>query len=333
MPGAGANGKLYVGVDFGGTKIYAGVFNEGLHCLGTVRISTKADRGPDGVIERLARCIADAVDECDLELKQVTGVGIGAPGAVDSEKGKVIVAPNLSWQDVPLKKELERHLGVPVFVENDCNQAMLGVYAVELDSKPRFALGIFIGTGIGGGIVLNGEFYTGANHTAGEIGHMVLQADNGPTCGCGNKGCFEALSSRTAIFRQIQDAVKEGQKTILTEMLGKDLEDMRSGDLRRAIRRGDKFVKKIVEDAAHYSGIAVANLMNIFNPEVVVLGGGIIEALEEQIMPIIKETALERALKGTAADVVIRSAKLADDAGIVGGAVLARKLSKAAKAE
>ncbi|HZO85246.1 MAG TPA: ROK family protein, partial [Verrucomicrobiae bacterium] len=219
-----ANPQYFVGVDFGGTKIYAGVFSESLHCVGTSKISTKANRGPEGVIERLARCIKDAVDECDLDFKQVKGIGIGAPGAVDAEKGKVIFAPNLAWKDIPLKKELERLLDRPVFVENDCNLSMLGVYEMELDSKPRHAVGIFLGTGIGGGIVFNGEFYTGANHTAGEIGHMVLQVD-GPRCGCGNNGCFEALASRTAIFKKIEDAVKQDQVTILTEMLGKDLED------------------------------------------------------------------------------------------------------------
>ena len=328
MPSAAADAKHYVGVDFGGTKIYAGVFTESLKCVGTSRISTKAGRGPDGVIERLARCIADAVDECDLSIKQVKAIGIGAPGAVDSEKGKVIVAPNLDWHDVPLKKELERQLDLPVFIENDCNLSMLGVYAAELDSKPQYAIGVFIGTGIGGGIVLNGELFTGADHTAGEIGHMALLADSGPPCGCGNKGCFEALASRTAIFRRIQEAVSQGQKTILTEMLGNSLDDMRSGDLRRAIRRGDKFVKKVVEDAAQYTGIAVANLVNIFNPEVVVLGGGIIEALEEQIMPIIKETALDHVMRGNDANLSIRASKLADDTGIVGGAVLARKRTR-----
>jgi glucokinase len=223
---------------------------------------------------------------------------------------------------------LEGLLKIPVFVENDCNLSMLGVYEMELDAKPRHAVGIFLGTGIGGGIVVNGQFYSGANHTAGEIGHMVLQVD-GPRCGCGNNGCFEALASRTAIFKRIEDALKQGQKTLLTDMLGKDLQDMRSGDLRRAIRRGDKFIKKVVEDAARYTGIAVANLMNILNPEIVVLGGGIIEALEEQIMPIIQRTALDHALAGTAKDVVIRASKLADDTGIVGGAVLARKFAKA----
>src|SRR5436190_2599809 len=319
--------KYFVGVDFGETKIYAGVFGESLHCVGTSKISTKASRGPEGVIERLARCVKDAVDECDLDLKQVKGIGVGAPGAVDTEKGKVIFAPNLGWKDVALKKELEAMLKVPVFVENDCNLSMLGVYEMELDAKPRHVIGIFLGTGIGGGIIIDGQFYTGANHTAGEIGHMVLQVD-GPLCGCGNNGCFEALASRTAIFKKIQDAAKQGHRTLITEMLGEDLEDMRSGDLRRAIRRGDKFVKKIVEDAARYTGVAVANLMNILNPEVIVLGGGVMEALEEQMMPIIQQTALDYALDGTSKDIVIRAAKLADDTGIVGGAVLARKLGK-----
>ena len=325
MAEADASARYYVGVDFGGTKIYAGVFSESLQCVGTAKISTKAARGPRGVIERLARCIKDAVDECDLDFKQVKAVGIGAPGAVDAAKGKIIFAPNLGWKNVLLKKELERLLRVPVSVENDCNLSMLGVYEVELEAKPQQAIGIFLGTGIGGGIVIDGKFYNGANHTAGEIGHMVLQVD-GPKCGCGNRGCFEALASRTAIFKRIQDAVNQGEKTLLTHMLGKDLQDMRSGDLRRAIRRGDKFVKKVVEDAARYTGVAVANLMNILNPEVVVLGGGIIEALEEQIMPIIQQTALDCALEGTSKEVVIRASKLADDTGIVGGAVLARRL-------
>jgi len=322
-----AEPQYFVGVDFGGTKIYAGVFSESLHCVGTSKISTKASRGAEGVIERLARCVRDAVDECDLDLKQVKGIGIGAPGAVDAEKGKVIFAPNLGWKDVALKKELEALLKVPVFVENDCNLSMLGVYEMELDAKPRHVIGIFLGTGIGGGIIIDGQFYTGANHTAGEIGHMVLQVD-GPLCGCGNHGCFEALASRTAIFNKIRDAAKQGHRTMITEMLGEDLEDMRSGDLRRAIRRGDKFVKKIVDDAARYTGVAVANLMNILNPEVIVLGGGIMEALEEQMMPIIQQTALDYALEGTSKDIVIRASKLADDTGIVGGAVLARKLGK-----
>src|SRR5436190_5843034 len=328
MAEATAKTDYVVGVDLGGTKILSGVFNHSLECIGTAKLSTKSQRGVDEVMERIARCVQDAVDEADLTTKQIAGVGIGAPGAVDFDSGTVIFAPNMEgWKEVPLKKELEKLLGVPVFVENDCNISALGVYVAELKSKPRSMVGIFVGTGIGGGLIVNGELYSGSSHTAGEIGHMVLEV-SGPKCGCGNKGCFEALASRTAIFQQIKAGVKDGQKTILTEMLGDNLEDLRSGDLRKAIRRGDKFVDRIVESASEYVGIATANLVNIFNPEVVVLGGGVIEALADEMMSVIIETSKDYAMPGTMKGVELIASKLGDNAGITGAAVLARKESK-----
>jgi glucokinase len=327
MPDTNDKKECLVGVDLGGTKILAGVFNPQIECVGRARISTKAQRGADEVIERIVRVIQDAVDECDLELKQIKGVGIGAPGAVNPETGRVIFAPNLGWEDVPLKKELEKQLEVPVFLENDCNVATLGIYKVELKGKPRDVVGIFLGTGIGGGLILNGQLYSGFNGTAGEIGHMVIEV-GGPKCGCGNKGCFEAVASRSAIFRKIQTAVKEGQKTVLSEMLGPDLEDLRSGDLRKAMKRGDKFVEHVIEEAAEYTGIAVANLINLFNPEVVVIGGGLMEQLEDDMLAIIVETAMDYAMPGTAKGIEIVASKLSDDAGITGGAVLAKQNTK-----
>ncbi len=317
--------EYVVGVDLGGTKILSGVFKHSLECLATAKLSTKSQRGVDNVIERIARCVQDAVDEADLSIKQVAGIGIGAPGAVDFDAGKVIFAPNMEgWKDVPLKKELEKLVGVPVFVENDCNIAALGVYAGELKSKPKCLIGIFVGTGIGAGIIINGDLYSGFTHTAGEVGHMVLEV-SGPKCGCGNKGCFEALASRTAIFQQIKAGIKDGKKTLLTDMLGNDLNDLRSGDLRKAIRKGDQFVDRVVEDAAEYIGIATANLVNILNPEVVVLGGGVIEALEDEMMGVIVETVKDYAMPGSMDGVEIIASKLGDAAGITGGAVLARK--------
>lgn len=327
MPDSASKPEHVIGVDFGGTKILSGVFDKNLQCLARAKVSTKAERGVESVIGRIARCVREAVDEADLDLKQIRGIGIGAPGAVNQETGTVIFAPNLKWRDVPLKKELEKDLGIPVFVENDCNINTLGVFEVELKAKPRNVIGIFVGTGIGGGLILEGQLYRGFNRTAGEIGHMVLEVD-GPKCGCGNKGCLEALASRTAIFKRIQSAVKEGQKTILTETLGEDLKDLRSGDLRKAIRKGDKFVEKVIEEAAEYTGIAVGNLINIFNPEVVVLGGGVIDALEGEMMAIITETAKEYAMDGTTKGIEIIASKVGDDAGILGGAVLARKETK-----
>lgn len=327
MPEPSKSADLYVGVDLGGTKILAGVFTSQLKLLQTAKLSTKSDRGFDAVLDRIDRCVRDAVDEADMSLKQVRAVGIGAPGAVNPENGEVIFAPNLDWRDAPLKKELEKRLDIPVFVENDCNACTLGVHEVELKGKPRNLLGIFLGTGIGGGLILDGELYRGFNGTAGELGHMVIQV-GGPKCGCGNNGCFEALASRTAIFRDIQQRVKDGQKTILTEWLGGDLSELRSGDLRKAIRKGDKLVEKVVEEAAEFTGIAVSNLINIFNPEVIVLGGGVIDALEDEMMAIVVETAMDSAMPGTTKGIEIIASDLGDNAGITGGAVLARQRIK-----
>ena len=183
MAEASTKAEYVVGVDLGGTKILSGVFDHSLDCIGTAKVSTKSSRGVDKVVERIARCAQDAVDEADLTFKQVAGVGIGAPGAVDFDSGTVLFAPNLEgWKDIALKKELEKVLGVPVFVENDCNISALGVYVAELKSKPRSMVGIFVGTGIGGGLIVDGELYSGYGHTAGEIGHMVLEI-SGPKCG------------------------------------------------------------------------------------------------------------------------------------------------------
>ncbi|MGV3774404.1 MAG: ROK family protein [Verrucomicrobiales bacterium] len=329
MPEQNTKQDLLIGVDLGGTKILAGVFTSQLKCLGKSKMSTKASRGPKLVTERIARCIRDAVDECDLDIKQVKAIGLGAPGAVDADKGEVIIAPNMEgWKNVPLKKELEKELGIPVSLENDGNICALGVYHAELTVKPKSMIGIFVGTGIGGGIILDGKLFSGFNKTAGEIGHMILEV-GGPRCGCGNKGCFEALAGRASIFRQIQAMVKSGQKTVLVEMLGPSLQDMRSGDLRKAIRRGDKLVERVVEEAAEYIGIAIANLINVINPEMIVLGGGVIDALEDEMMAIIVETAHDYSLAGTDKDVEIVASKLGDDAGITGAAVLARRELKA----
>lgn len=319
--------EYLVGVDLGGTKILAGVFTTSLKCVGRSKMSTKAERGSAAVVERIAHCVQDAVDECDLDLHQVKGVGIGAPGSVDPENGRVMFAGNLGWKDVSLKKELEKQLEIPVFLQNDCNICALGVHEVELEGKPRNLVGIFLGTGIGGGIILEGKLFSGFNRTAGEVGHMVLEV-NGPKCTCGNRGCWEALSSRSALFRQVQEAVKDGQKTLLTDMLGSDLKDLRSGDLRKAINKGDKFVEHIVEEAAKYTGIAVANLINVINPEVIVLGGGLMDALENEMMPVVIESAREHAFPGSDKGVKILPSKLGDDAGITGGAVLARRETK-----
>ncbi len=318
--------NFYVGVDLGGTKILAGVFDASLQLLGKMKLSTKGERGVKEVIQRIVRCAREAVDESDLKLAQIQAVGIGAPGAVDAKSGKVIFAPNLKWEDVPLQKELEKQLERPVFVENDCNVCALGVYEMELDCKPDSMVGIFIGTGVGGGLIFDRNLYSGFNLTAGEIGHMVIDM-NGPKTTWGPRGTFESLASRTAIFNRIKESVKAGKKTALTEMLGDELDDLRSGDLRKAIKRGDKLVEEIVMDAAHCTGIAVGNVINLLNPQVVMLGGGVMEALGKVMIDSIRKTAFEHTLPGTTKGIEILVSKLGDLAGITGAGVLARRNS------
>lgn len=324
MPTGNSRSNYVIGVDLGASKIYTGVFDRRFGIAGTARSSTKAQRGPAAVIERIVRSVHEALDECDVTMKQVKALGIGAPGTVDRVTGEVMVAPNLGWKRIPLQKALQKRLKIPVFVGNDCQVSMLGVHTHELKGKPRNALGIFIGTGIGGALVLNNTLYAGGDNAAGEIGHMVIQA-GGPLCSCGNSGCFEAMASRNAVFRRILDAVREGEKTLLTEMLGKDLKDLRSGDLRKALRKGDRFVEEVVAEAAEYIGIGVGSLVNIFSPEVVVVGGGFVEALDDEIMPIIRGVARDQILGGRERRVEIISSTLADHAGIVGAAVLATR--------
>ena len=225
MADSSGKAEYFVGLDLGGTKILAGVFKNSLECIGTAKLSTKSQRGVDAVIERVARCVQDAVDEADLSLKQVAGVGIGAPGAVDFAEGTSHLRPEHGGLERRAAQEGPREASRRAGVRRERLQHRRPWRPRRPNSKPnpRHMVGIFVGTGIGGGLIINGDLYSGFNHTAGEIGHMVLDV-NGPKCGCGNKGCFEALASRTAIFQQIKAGVKDGQKTLLTEMLGDDLE-------------------------------------------------------------------------------------------------------------
>lgn len=311
-----------MGVDVGGTKIYAAVFNQHLQLLAKARHTTKADRGVVAVVERIVRTIYDAIDEADLTVEQVEAIGIGAPGVTDPDTGTVLFAPNLGWHEVPLAQMISKRINRPVIVENDCNAIAYGVFRLEFKGEPSSLFGIFIGTGIGGGIILRGHIYRGFNKTAGEIGHMVLDI-GGPKCSCGNKGCFEALASRRAILREIKRRIKKGEHSILPELASTDIGEVRSKMLLEALKRGDKVVREVISEASRYCGIAVRSIINVFSPEVVVLGGGVIEALRDYMLPHIEKTARKYAIGGIGRDVRIVATQLGDDAGVAGCAALA----------
>ena len=207
-----------VGVDMGGTKILSAVIDAEGNILGTAKVPTKADAGTSVVIDRIADSIQQAIGKSGVNEASIAAVGIGAPGPLDPETGVVIFAPNLGWRDVPLKTELEARVGIPTFVDNDVNVGTLGEHAFGAGKGVQNIVGIFVGTGIGGGIILQGELFHGASKTAGEIGHIIVKAD-GPKCGCGTRGCLEALASRTAMTKQLQKAIKKkGKKSVISKL-------------------------------------------------------------------------------------------------------------------
>ena len=314
-----------IAVDMGGTKILAAVVNAEGDILGTAKIPTKADKGTAVVIDRIASCIQKAVDKSRVARASIQAVGIGAPGPLDPGTGIVLFAPNLGWTDVPLKTELENRVGLPTFVDNDVNVGTLGEHAFGAGKGMSTLVGIFVGTGIGGGIIMDGELFHGASQTAGEIGHIIVKA-GGPRCGCGTRGCLEALASRTAITRQLQKAiVKKGKKSILPELTGGDLKLIRSGALAKALRSNDKLTMKVFKKATKYLGVGIASIVNFLNPEMIVLGGGVVEALDDSFLDDIAAVVADYSLPNTLSGVRIVKAQLGDDAGILGAAALARQ--------
>jgi len=303
----------------------AAVINGKGEIVQQAKTATKPKKGSDAVIKRIARCIGEAIDGAELKPAQIRAIGIGSPGPLDPETGVIIFAPNLGWSNVPLKAKLETNLSIPTYVDNDVNVGTLGEYAFGAGGGVKNLVGIFVGTGIGGGIILDGKLYHGVNKTAGEVGHMIVKA-NGPQCGCGNSGCLEAVASRTAITRELQKAIlKKGKKSILTKLNGGKLDQIRSQAIAKAVKRGDKPTIKVMQRAGKYLGISVASIVHFLNPEMIVLGGGVIEAMGDSLLDPIRQAAARYALPTTMNGVQIVEATLGDNAGVIGAAVLARQ--------
>ena len=230
---------------------------------------------------------------------------------------------------MPLKAELEARIDIPAFVDNDVNVGTLGEHTFGAGQNVQNLVGIFVGTGIGGGIILNGELFHGASKTAGEIGHIIVKAD-GPKCGCGTRGCLEALASRTAMAKQFQKAIlKKKKKSILTELTDGDLGLIRSGTLAKAVRSKDKLTLKVFKDVTKYLGVGIGSIVNFLNPEMIVLGGGVVEALDDKFIDDIRKAAKKYALPDTLKGVQIVKAELGDNAGVLGAAALARQRLRA----
>jgi len=306
-----------VSIDMGGTKQLACVINSSDGIIARAKQSTDPQSTERDYIKSIAKIIKEVIKSSGVGKENVKAVCLGMAGSVNPYKGTIYLAPNLGLKNFNIKKLLENEIKYPVLLENDVNLAALGIKNYEVDESSKNLLAIFVGTGIGGGLVLNGKLYRGSNYVAGEIGHMLVKKD-GAVCGCGKRGCFETIASRTAITNKIINDVKNGKECTLTKMIEAG-EIIKSKSLAKAVKDDDELVTGYIIDACDVIGGVLASVTNLLNLDTIVIGGGLVEALGYFMVPQIKEAlqmhVLDEALKG----LEIMETKLGDDAAIYGG--------------
>lgn len=315
------NSSHWLGVDLGGTKMLTALYNSEFTLVAERKEKTGGQAGAKAVIDRLQQLISDTLKDAGLPMKNLGGLGLGVPGPVNMETGTVISAPNLGWRNLPLQNILERFSHGPTRVFNDVDAGTYGEYRFGAGKQARCVVGLFPGTGIGGGCVYEGKIFSGTTHSCFEIGHMRVMPD-GRLCGCGRRGCLEAHASRLAIAADVAAAAYRGQAPALLKLAGTDLRDIKSRTLAKAIAAGDQAVEEIVRRAARQLGLAAASIVNLIAPDVIILGGGLIEALGALYIEEVRSAVERRAMPLLADDIKIRVAKLGDHATALGAAVL-----------
>ena len=314
-----------VGVDLGGTNVLAAVVKPGGEVLARAKKRSRTKSGPDEIVGVCCDAVEAAIETAGVPRESVKAVGIGAPGTLDADKGVIVFAPNLQdFENVPMKQMMEDKLGIPTFLDNDVNVGVLGEHVLGVGQGVSDLVGLFVGTGIGGGIIINGQLHRGFNHTAGEVGHIIIK-QKGFTCGCGNIGCMEANASRTGIARWIEKAAKKGKKTVVTKLVKGDYSKITSKVLRQAVEAKDKVTLKALDKAWQALGVGIANIINLLSPEMIILGGGVMEALGDWPVDKVRKQVEKLAMPHTMDNVRFARAALGDDSGILGAAVLAEQ--------
>jgi glucokinase len=289
--------------------------------IGESRTDSRAMDGIDLTIGQILIAIRAAIEQSDVKIENIAGVGMGVPGTHKSAEGIVLWSPNFKdWNNVQLLAPIREHLGLPVFMGNDANMAAFGEYTFGAGRGSKCMVMLTLGTGIGSGLIIDGKIYTGVSEAAPEIGHHIIVA-NGPICGCGRYGCLEALAKRDAIIDRAARKVNAGRKTLLTKKFGDDLLHLTPAIIAEAANEGDLVSIETFEETGYYIGIGVANAINILNPDKVVIGGGIAQAGDLLFGPI-KRTVAINALPAALEACEILPAELGDDAGMLGGAAI-----------
>ena len=286
MPKPERNAPYLLGHDIGGTKL-AVVLADGYgKILHKVRRPTEAERGPEAVVASLVDMSREAMDRAALSTSDLAGIGVSCGGPLDTDTGVVYAPPNLpGWDETPLKAWLEKALSLPVFVENDANAGALAEWSFGAGRGFRHMVYMTMSTGIGGGIILDGRLYRGPNDTAGEVGHMTIVED-GPACGCGKRGCLESLCSGPSIARRAREAARKAAGSLMVELAGGDIDGITAETVMEAARRNDPAAREIVDATARYMATGLGNIVNILNPEIIVIGTILVKAGDLLLEPI-----------------------------------------------
>lgn len=313
--------KYIVGIDIGGTNIKAGILDKEGSIIYSCSIKTLADNGSEDVLNRISNLVSDMLNENKISKTDVEGIGMGIPGPVNSDTGVVNFCPNMKgWENLNASKKLEELSSLPVKVGNDVNVITMGETWIGAAKGYLNVLGITLGTGIGGGIVVNGKLVSGVSGGAGEVGHIKVEFD-GKLCGCGQKGCWEAYASATGLQREAISRLSVNKDNLLYKKLNGDIYSVEAKDIFDCAKEGDKFSLELVDFEIKYLSFGLAGLINILNPEVVVIGGGISLAgdiLFDKLNEALKDKVLSVGLK----ELKILPAKLGNNAGVVGAAAM-----------
>lgn len=312
-----------IGIDLGGTKVLSALIDKTTgKVVASVKKKTKKDKGPNKILEKIVESIQELIDDKHVEKDSIESIGIGAAGQVDRKNGILLAAPNLDCFNVPLKQIIEDEFSIPTYVGNDVEIATLGELKFGAGKGYQNLVCVFVGTGVGSGIVRAGELYQGATGTAGEIGHIVVDY-GGRQCGCGAMGCLEAYASRSAIEKRITGALKKGRNSIILDYI-EDGKPISSSMIRKSLEQGDELVTQALDEASEYLSAGLASVINFINPELIILGGGLIDAIDYFYDKTILKAHV-KALPVPASKIEFKKAELGDFSGVIGAAFLSEK--------
>lgn len=311
--------NYYVGIDLGGTNIVAGVVNEDYNIIATAKVKTNCPRPSEDIADDMAKVALEAINKSGKLLSDIKWIGIGSPGTVNSETGVIEYSNNLGFKDFNIVKRIQKTIDKPVFIENDANAAAYGEFVAGSAKGAKDAVAITLGTGVGGGIIIGGKIYSGFNFAGAEIGHTVIEAD-GPQCTCGRKGCFEVFSSATGLIRMTKEEMEKDKSSLMWEM-SKD-EGVTGRIAFDALKKGDKSAKIVCDKYIKYLAIGLTNTINIFQPEILCIGGGVCNEGDALLVPVKEIVAREVYTRNSKRNTEIVIASLGNDAGIIGAAFL-----------